>query len=266
MKKDELLRMGMYPLTEATQAKFDMMKELSPFRFPMFETIEEIREVIEKQGLPEEDLYLSTGLYDLVLFDGRWGFMEYHNFTGMNLAESWKTFKERMVHLENQKKYESLLVFVPKSHKKVIIEQHLDDIPEIDRRKLLIDIRTSSEYQFQEFDEDTFIPQMLKSKDGAEDLKQLKKLHPELVLTIFRGQTPESTELEHALSWTTDIQYAEYFANRFGSEGVIYQARVRHDQVLAYASRESEVLVQYDDLIDVCEVMTPSEVQATKRQ
>lgn len=265
MKKDELLRMGMYPLTEATQEKFDMMKELSPFRFPMFETIEEIREVIEKQGLPEEDLYLSTGLYDLVLFDGRWGFMDYHNFTEMNLAETWKTFKERMVHLENQKKYASLLVFVPKSHKKVIIEQHLDEIPEIDRRKLLIDIRTSSEYQFQEFDEETFVPQMLKSKEGAEDLKQLKDLHPELVLTIFRGQTPKSTELEHALSWTTDIQYAEYFANRFSSEGVIYQARVKRDQVLAYTDREAEVLVQYDDLMDVCEIPMSADIKALKR-
>lgn len=254
MKLYDLMSMGLFPLNEATQDKFNLFKEMAPMRFSMFATIEEIKTTLAEQRLPEEDVYLTTGLYDVVLFDGKWAFMEYHNFPGMDIAGNWKKFKERMNKWEQKKDYDTLMSFVPKAYKKSIVEHNLHEIPEQDRRSLLIDIRTSSEYQFEEFDEEVFVPEMLKSKDGAEDLQELKKLHPEEVVTIYRGETPQSTELENALSWTTKIEFAEFFANRFSSEGVIYQAEVEFDKILAFTERESEVLVQFDDLMNIREL------------
>lgn len=253
MEKSQLALLGLYPLKGATQEDFERMIAHAMLRFSSFKTVEKIREVIERQGIAEEDVYLTTGLYDIILFDGKWGFMEHNDFPGIDIADQWEQLKLHLKHLEQEGEYELLMTYVPKAYKKTIIECHLHEIPEQFKRRLLIDIRSSSEYQFEDFDEEIFVPEMLKTKDGAEDLRELKAKHPEEVLTIYRGETPRSTELYFALSWTTDLYYAKFFANRFGSDGIIYKAEVPFEKILAYAPRESEVLVQYDDLLHVDE-------------
>lgn len=68
-------------------------------------------------------------------------------------------------------------------------------------------------------------------------------------ITIYRGEIDKSHHL--ALSWTRKREIAEGFAQRFGKHGVVYEATIPADRILAaYASdREREVLV--DDLTGI---------------
>ena len=65
------------------------------------------------------------------------------------------------------------------------------------------------------------------------------------IITIYRGITPYNAKNVRALSWTTDIKKAEWFANRFGQSGTVYKTQISKAKVLAYfTSRgESEIIV-----------------------
>lgn len=65
------------------------------------------------------------------------------------------------------------------------------------------------------------------------------------IITIYRGVTPHNAKNVRALSWTTDIKKAEWFANRFGQSGTVYKTQISKAKVLAYfTSRgESEIIV-----------------------
>ncbi|MCD7911018.1 hypothetical protein KC480_05700 [Bacillus velezensis] len=69
---------------------------------------------------------------------------------------------------------------------------------------------------------------------------------------IYRGSTPESTPVERAFSWTLSKEIAQFFAERFDSDGVVYQGKIHADKVKAYINNEEqEVIVFPEDIIDV---------------
>ena len=70
-------------------------------------------------------------------------------------------------------------------------------------------------------------------------------------ITVYRGIRGRG-RLE-ALSWTTDIEQAEWFAKRWDKNGKVYSATVDKEDVLAlFASRgESELVVDFMKLRDI---------------
>ena len=64
-------------------------------------------------------------------------------------------------------------------------------------------------------------------------------------VTVFRGVTQRNADNINALSWTLEKQKAEWFANRFGEEGVVYEAQIPKENVLAVFTgrNEAEVVV-----------------------
>ena len=82
-----------------------------------------------------------------------------------------------------------------------------------------------------------------------DELRQYLAL-PEQI-TVYRGIRGRGSL--KALSWTIDIQQAEWFAQRWGKKGKVYSAKVSREDVLAvFTSRgESELVVDYSKLRDV---------------
>ena len=94
-------------------------------------------------------------------------------------------------------------------------------------------------------------------------LDSVKKLRPESVtaeltkhaddsgfITIYRGECTRSTQVNKALSWSTDEERAKWFATRFifdSSVGYVYKAKVNIKDVIGFtqARKESEVIVRY---------------------
>lgn len=94
---------------------------------------------------------------------------------------------------------------------------------------------------------------MFKQADKAalmtdEERKRLSEMDD--TITIYRGVTPYNAKNVRALSWTTDIKKAEWFANRYGQCGTVYKAQISKAKVLAYfmGRGESEIIVNPKEL------------------
>ena len=76
------------------------------------------------------------------------------------------------------------------------------------------------------------------------------------MLTVYRGVTAYNTENVKALSWTLNRQTAEWFANRFGEDGTVYEATIAKEHIYALFNgrNESEVIVDPKYLTDITEV------------
>ena len=70
-------------------------------------------------------------------------------------------------------------------------------------------------------------------------------------ITVYRGIRDRGSL--KALSWTLDIEQAEWFAHRWGNNGKVYSAMISKEDVLAvFTSRgESELVVDYTKLRNV---------------
>ena len=91
----------------------------------------------------------------------------------------------------------------------------------------------------------------------AEELRQFQML--EDPVTVYRGVTSHNAENIRALSWTLDRDTAEWFAHRFGEDGIVYEAQIAkaHISALFLGRNESEVVVDPQHLERVMEVSGP---------
>ena len=82
-----------------------------------------------------------------------------------------------------------------------------------------------------------------------ETAKRLSELPEEI--EIYRGEGSESTDYQNALSWTTNLDKAYFFAAwRGGEKARIIHAKVRKSDVLEYITdrREAEIIVSPDKI------------------
>lgn len=70
-------------------------------------------------------------------------------------------------------------------------------------------------------------------------------------ITVYRGTCLQSTT--KALSWTTDIDKARWFAGRFGDNGKVHEAQIDKKDVFAYFADggEKEVVLNYKKLENI---------------
>lgn len=82
-----------------------------------------------------------------------------------------------------------------------------------------------------------------------EDLEIYKNLPDEI--EIYRGVKPDSSP--KALSWTLNKEVANWFAKRFEDNGVVYKAKIKKKDILAYFNQrnENEVVVDFKKLYDI---------------
>lgn len=78
-------------------------------------------------------------------------------------------------------------------------------------------------------------------------IKKYNELQDEIIL--FRGC--KEKEYATAFSWTTDKQQAEWFAQRYGSKGYVFQCKIKKEDVLFVKDYENEVVINYNNLYDL---------------
>ena len=86
-----------------------------------------------------------------------------------------------------------------------------------------------------------------------DEYKQFKEL--ENTVTVYRGVTPYNADNLKGLSWTLNPETAEWFSNRFGDDGTVYEAQIEKSHIYAYFSsrNESEIIVDPKYLTDITE-------------
>ena len=121
-----------------------------------------------------------------------------------------------------------------------------------EQREAILSVRSDIENGFTNFDENYIDFLTDTATNEAKDIQELlAKVGDKDTLTIYRGETKQSTPYKQALSWTLDKEKARFFATRFDSdEPTIYKAKVKTVNVIAYDNdrEEEEVLVHSDSL------------------
>lgn len=74
-------------------------------------------------------------------------------------------------------------------------------------------------------------------------------------ITVYRGfsNRHNRTNIKHGLSWTTNLETAEWFANRLSDNGFIFKATALKKDVLAYFNNrnEYEIVIDPNKLINI---------------
>lgn len=92
----------------------------------------------------------------------------------------------------------------------------------------------------------------------SEEQAQLAAL-PDPV-TIFRGVTSYNADNIRAMSWTLNVETAEWFAHRFNEDGTVYEAEISKEHILALFNgrNESEVVVEPIYLMNIEQISDPT--------
>lgn len=83
------------------------------------------------------------------------------------------------------------------------------------------------------------------------------------VVTVYRGVTSYNAKNVKALSWTLDRDTAEWFANRYGEQGTVYEAQIEKEHICAVfqGRNEAEVIVDPTYLLDISSVQEQEQGQ-----
>ena len=134
-----------------------------------------------------------------------------------------------------------------------------------DHSKILASAWTSAEAPNQDVDvSKTQLLAMFKAADPAvlmdkDEYRQWGELEGQI--TVYRGVTPYNGKNVRALSWTLDRNTAEWFAHRFGEEGMVYEAQIEKEHIYALFNgrNESEVVVDPKHLTGIIESPEPEQ-------
>ncbi len=89
------------------------------------------------------------------------------------------------------------------------------------------------------------------------------------VITVYRGCSESAEEARWSISWTTEQDVAEKFANRnifrFGQKGHVYKAKIPASEIIAFTNtRHEQEVMQYGSVYDIEEIpFIPGRVQVT---
>lgn len=248
-----LMEIGFYPFNKMNEERWDIIRSQAAFGF--FSSFQKARDFVETMPFPLDELYVTTGMTELMLYDGDWAILEVMPFPNARVLTQWSQLKTKIAKAIAEKDYYAPLVYAPNALRMFLVMQHINDIEDNEeKRALILNVRQSAEYDFANFDEEVAIPWLQEHyTEQATDLLALAKRHPQDRLTVYRGEGSKSTFVEEAHSWTLDKNRAVFFATRFDEEGIVYTGTVARSDVMAYLEGEEEVLVSWFRVFDVCD-------------
>lgn len=112
------------------------------------------------------------------------------------------------------------------------------------QRLTALNVRKNEEYPTRQFDRH-LVRLLRQTKPCVGDEGSLERTFDKPI-TVYRGEIDKSVHF--GLSWTTSLNVAQGFAERFGKEGTIYSTVLKPEEILAaYADDgEREVLAKVD--------------------
>lgn len=212
---------------------------------------QEYEDLLNRLGLDINNFYLvNRKLYPICYMNGM-VYVEIYQmsetfFIDMKMRDIILFREKHYKELLDNKMYGKLFTLIDKPYRFYWYQQLYNDIPLEARYELFIDIYRGSEYGFNSLD-----------KEFVQEVFSVRP-HKEIniftdVVTIYRGEGSKSTHYSEAYSWTTQLKTAKFFANRFNSDGVIYQAKVNKKDIIDYLEGrgEAEILVMPNKVYDI---------------
>ena len=173
----------------------------------------------------------------------------------LELNEARKIVEEDIAKVD---KYNTYLIMISKPYLAAFFKYTKDYVSEEDYNSFLSGMWTMVEFVNNDanISPNQFVSIFKKTKKELlmeeDELLAYNKLDDKL--TVYRGVKPKSST--KALSWTTDIKTAQWFADRWEKNGKVYKAQIDKKYVFAYflGRGEFEVVLDYHKLENVEEV------------
>lgn len=202
----------------------------------------------------EENLFLTTSVHPLVLFDEESAILvEVEHFAFFDqYVNSFNHFKK--TYGINSEGFDAEMILTLTSNRFAHLIKDLlfnnCTFTKKETRKLNISRYAKQEYSHNKEEFKAILKETLDFKLDSE-IEWFNSSDD--IINIYRGQTNESSDLEEAISWTTDKNKAVWFSDRFNSGGKVFSAKIKKENILGYISErnESEVIVEFNSLIDV---------------
>jgi hypothetical protein len=225
--------------------------------------------------------YIGRSVDNLYL--KKYTYTEYFYFDGVFLInldpnikeEEFDSYKRYFLNMEERflKSYDEgrisgLSVFIDKRLSTFIYRVFYDRLSEEERFEGFVSIYKFCENPQQEFPKNIineiadYIPNNI-----TESRKVSKLVDKDGYITVIRGNTSESTEANEAMSWTTDLKTAKFFAYRYNSNGYVVKGKVHVNNVIMiydeeysedanYKDPEKEILVVPGSVKDIKKIKT----------
>ena len=274
VKSDSMKRL--VPASDVTTQ--EILETLNGVEYNIGFTYDELKEIF-----PEEitkNLYYNNGFdkafyYDkdkMILFSvhlyGRQALKPFDEF-GKEILERAKAIEES---IEQADFYPSLMVLNDKMRMEMLnLFVEKDKIK--DGYSLFKGFYQTSDYGCSELTTDTI--RKLRDMKTPEQQEQTEKDIKELPqkITVYRGEGDRSARWENAVSWTTDINTANFFASRMiGRNAKIHIAEVDKEDIIEYFDNEQECIILPENIrikdqiqvkgLDYIEDMLPKVVEA----
>lgn len=199
----------------------------------------------------EEEILFYTKIECII---GKEVFM-FSNKKGEDEASYIERFIRTRRNYALEKKYEISFSFAPDSIRCQLLSKLMDRMESqnlnIDIYNIFISVYSSSEFGAYNISNRNLIN--LKKCKSIEQSNQLKESLKDLpnIVTIYRGEGDKSTNYKKAISWTLNVNIANFFAIRnTPSFAYVYTAQIPKEKIIAYINSrdEEEVLVDFNDI------------------
>ncbi|MDH7889019.1 hypothetical protein [Bifidobacterium catenulatum] len=262
-----LVQRGLVKAETATQKDWQTIDSLRDKRFSLPLEWERIQQILTNHPSIRPYLYLSTGLDGLVLLNTDTGetasaqplifeILSNENDTMFQMVEQYvcrwdettptKTLIRQGRIDEAKQQIEHATMLAPTALMELVYQlvpwKELADGQY--QRLTALNVRKNEEYPTRQFDRHLVrLLRQTKPCVGGEGSLERTFDKP---ITVYRGEIDKSVHF--GLSWTTSLNVAQKFAERFGKEGTIYSLVLKPEEILAaYADDgEQEVLAKVD--------------------
>lgn len=262
-----LVQRGLVKAETATQKDWQTIDSLRDKRFSLPLEWERIQQILTNHPSIRPYLYLSTGLDGLVLLNTDTGetasaqplifeILSNENDTMFQMVEQYvcrwdettptKTLIRQGRIDEAKQQIEHATMLAPTALMELVYQlvpwKELADGQY--QRLTALNVRKNEEYPTRQFDRHLVrLLRQTKPCVGGEGSLERTFDKP---ITVYRGEIDKSVHF--GLSWTTSLNVAQGFAERFGKEGTIYSTVLKPEEILAaYADDgEQEVLAKVD--------------------
>ena len=187
----------------------------------------------------------------------------YKNGKTLNLLESEEDRKiwenDLTKRIDNIDRYDRFALLITKPYRSVFLSRTLQYIDKKDLSKYLKTLWITCDYVNVDkvISKSKYVSLFQKADKSAlmneDEIKRLDAL-PDSV-TIYRGINDITNHPIDGLSWTLDIDTANWFANRFAKmkecTASVYKATIKKEDILSYFDDEKEVVVDYKKLENV---------------
>lgn len=262
-----LVQHGLVKAETATQKDWQTIDSLRDRRFSLPLEWERIQQILTNHPSIRPYLYLSTGLDGLVLLNTDTGettsaqllifeILSNENDTMFHMVEQYvcrwdettptKTLIRQGRIDEAKQQIEHAMMLAPTALMELVYQlvpwKELADGQY--QRLTALNVRKNEEYPTSQFDRH-LVRLLRQTKPCVGNEGSLERTFDKPI-TVYRGEIGKSVHF--GLSWTTSLNVAQGFAERFGKEGTVYSTVLKPEEILAaYADDgEREVLAKVD--------------------